>query len=407
MKIVRAGTLIDGTGAPAVSDAVIQIDNGRIKAVTTAGASGGWPSGTEVIDASGLTVLPGLISCHDHLAFHGYELAKRWGLDEPRSTWQLRRAGVARQILESGYTAIRDAGGLDAGFRLAIQEGLIAGPRLLLSLAIISPTGGLGDRVSPSGHTAPTGSDPSLPPSVADGVEAVRATVRTMVRAGADVIKCATTGGASSRAGHGPKDSEFRLEEMKALVDEAHSLGRRVMCHALGGPGLRVAVEAGVDSIEHGCYLDEDRELIPMMAERSIFFVPTLTVYEYHRESPAPYVRERSHALRAHHAESVGRALAAGVTVGAGTDAGGHGHPNNALELALLVAAGMTPMQALQAATSRAAECLGLEAEIGTVEKGKWADLVFVDGDPLRDITLLQDKRRIKRVLKGGVAVRG
>ena len=405
MKMLRAGTLIDGTGAPPVRDAIVLIDQGRIEAVTTGGPSGSWPADAEVIEASRLTVLPGLIDCHDHLAFHGYELVRRWGLDEPQSTRHLRTAQVASQVLASGYTAVRDAGGLDAGFRLAIQEGLITGPRLVLSLAIISPIGGIGDRISPSGHVSSFLHDPSLPPSVANGVEGVRATVRAMVRAGADVIKCASTGGASSRAGHGPKDSAFTLEEMKALVDEAHALGRRVMCHAVGGPGLRVAIEAGVDSIEHGCYLDEDRELIPMMAEHCTFFVPTLTVYEYHRGSPAPHVRERARALRSHHLESVGRALAAGVKVVAGTDAGGHGHPNNALELEHLVAAGMTPMQALQAATSRAAECLGLEQEIGTIEKGKWADLVLVEGDPLRDIRVLQDVRRIKQVIKGGVSV--
>lgn len=402
MKMLRAGTLIDGTGGPPVRDAAVLIDQGRIEAVTTGGASA-RPADAEVIDASRFTVLPGLIDCHDHLAFHGYELVRRWGLDEPQSTRHLRTARAASQILASGYTAVRDAGGLDAGFRLAIQEGLIPGPRLVLSLAIISPTGGIGDRVSPSGHASPFLHDPSLPPSVANGLEGVRATVRAMVRAGADVIKCATTGGASSRAGHGPKDSAFTLDEMKALVDEAHGLGRRVMCHTVGGRGLRLAIDAGVDSIEHGCYLDDDPDLIPMMAEHGTFFVPTLTVYEYHRESPAPHVRERARALRSHHLDSVGRALAAGVTVVAGTDAGGHGHPNNALELEHLVAAGMTPMQALQAATSGAAACLGLEQEIGTIEKGKWADLVVVDGDPLRDIRVLQDARRIKQVLKGGV----
>ncbi|OLD77930.1 MAG: hypothetical protein AUG01_08210 [Candidatus Rokubacteria bacterium 13_1_20CM_2_69_58] len=405
MKILRAGTLIDGTGAPPVRDAAVVIHNGRIETVTTAGASAGPPADHEVIDASRLTVLPGLIDCHDHLAFHGYELVRRWGLDEPQSTRHLRTARVAGQILTSGYTAVRDAGGLDAGFRLAVHEGLIPGPRLVLSLGIISPIGGIGDRVSPSGHASPFLQDPSLPPSVAQGIEGVRTTVRAMVRAGADVIKCATTGGASSRAGHGPKDAAFNADEMRALVDEAHALGRRVMCHAVGGPGLRRAIEAGVDSIEHGCYLDEDPELIPMMVERGIFFVPTLTVYEYHRESTAPHVRERARALRAHHLESVRHALAAGVKVVAGTDAGGHGHPNNALELEHLVAAGMSPMQALQAATSLAAECLALEAEIGTIEKGKWADLVVVDGDPLRDVRILQDSARIKQVWKAGVTV--
>jgi imidazolonepropionase-like amidohydrolase len=274
----------------------------------------------------------------------------------------------------------------------------------VLSLSIISPIGGIGDRVSPSGHT-PAFADPSLPSGVTEGIESVRNTVRAMVRAGADVIKCATTGGASSRAGHGPRDRAFNADEMKALVDEAHALGRRVMCHAVGGAGLRLAVEAGVDSIEHGCYLDEDPELLAMMAERGIFFVPTLTVYEYHRESPWAHVRERARALHAHHLESVRRAQALGVKVVAGTDAGGHGHPANALELRYLVESGLSPMQALQAATGLAAECLGLERDIGTIEKGKQADMVVVDGDPLADIRVLEDARRIRLVMRGGVTV--
>jgi imidazolonepropionase-like amidohydrolase len=237
-------------------------------------------------------------------------------------------------------------------------------------------------------------------------VEEVRRVVRTMVRAGADVIKCATTGGASGRTGHGPRDQAFERDEMRALVDESHALGRRVMCHALAGAGLRIALEAGVDSIEHGCYLDEDPELLPMMAERGIFLVPTLLVYEYHRESSFPHVRERARALREHHVETVQRALAAGVRVVAGTDAGGHGHPANAGELPHLVAAGLTPMQAIQSATSLAAECLGLGTEIGTLEKGKRADVVVVDGDPLGDIGILRDPARIRLVLKDGVIER-
>jgi imidazolonepropionase-like amidohydrolase len=402
VKVLRGGTLIDGTGAPPVPGAVVVIHEGRIETITT---DGSWARDAEVVDVSGATILPGLIDCHDHLAFHGYELVRRWGLDEPASSRHLRTSRALTGLLAAGYTAVRDAGGLDAGFRLAIDEGLIAGPRLVLSLAIISPIGGIGDRVSASGHTPSFAPDPSLPSGVTEGIESVRNTVRTMVRAGADVIKCATTGGASSRAGHGPRDRAFNGEEMRALVDEAHALGRRVMCHAVGGPGLRLAVEAGVDSIEHGCYVDEDPELLDMMAERGIFFVPTLTVYEYHRASASPHVRERARALHTHHLESVRRAQALGVKVVAGTDAGGHGHPPNALELQYMVEAGLSPMQALQAATGLAAECLGLEREIGTIEKGKHADLVVVDGDPLADIRVLQDMRRIRLVMKSGVTV--
>src|SRR5919204_2259388 len=339
MLVFRGGTLIDGTGRAPVRDATIVVADGRVETVST-GAAATWPSSAEVIDVAGMTVLPGLIDCHDHLAFHGYELASRWELNEAGSTRHLRTARVIEQTLRAGYTTIRDAGGLDAGFRAAVDEGLIVGPRLLTAVAIISPIGGIGDRISPSGHEACLiPSDPALPRGVANGVEDVRRVVRTMIRAGADVIKCATTGGASSRAGHGPRDPAFTLDEMRALCDEAHTQGRKMMCHALGGSGLRLALEAGVDSIEHGCYLDEDPELIPMMAERRTFFVPTLTVYTYHSESKAPHVRERSRALREHHIASIQRARAAGVRVVAGTDAGGHGHPPNAAELEHLVAA--------------------------------------------------------------------
>jgi imidazolonepropionase-like amidohydrolase len=404
MIVLKGGRLIDGTGAGPVTGATIVVRNQRVEAVTT-GASSDWPSEAEVIDVSGMTILPGLIDCHDHLAMHGYDLARRWGIDEPQSTRALRTAKVLRETLAAGYTAVRDAAGLDTGFKRAIDEGLITGPRLVVSLCIVSPIGGIGDRVSPSGFSCCVPNDPLLPESVVSSLADVRPVVRRMVRAGADVIKCATTGGASSRSGHGPHDGAFNLDEMQALTDEAHALDRRVMCHALGGRGLRIAIEAGVDSIEHGCYLDEEPELLDMMAQRGIFFVPTFAVYEYHRKSALPHVRERAHHLQEHHAESLRRALAAGVKIAAGTDAGGHGHPSNAMEIECLVKAGLTPLLALRAATGWAAECLGLERDIGTVEKGKLADLIVVAGDPLGDVTVLQNPERIALVLKGGEIV--
>jgi imidazolonepropionase-like amidohydrolase len=403
MRVLTGGRLIDGTGAGPV-DAAIVIKDRWIEGVESRPYDD-WPADAEIINVSGLTLLPGLIDCHDHLAMHGYDLARRWGIDEPQTTRTLRTAKVLERTLTAGYTTVRDAAGLDAGFKRAIDDRLIAGPRLVVSLVIISPIGGIGDRVSPSGFPCCVPNDPLLPDGVVNGLGDVRSVVRRVVRAGADVIKCATTGGASSRPGHGPHDGAFNLDEMQALVEEAHALDRRVMCHALGGRGLRIAVEAGVDSIDHGCYLDGEPELLDAMASRGIFFVPTFAVYDYHRKSPQPHVRERARELEEHHAASLRRALAAGVKIAAGTDAGGHGHPPNAIEIACLVKAGMTPLQALRAATGWAGECIGRSHDLGTVEKGKLADLVVVAGDPLADVTILQNQREIVLVIQDGEIV--
>ena len=402
MQALVGANLIDGTGGPVLNDAAVLINGERIEAV---GPRLGTPvpPNANVIDVSGMTIMPGMIDCHDHLASKGYDLPSRWGLDDPISLQHLRTGYAMAQTLAAGYTCVRDAGGLDAGFKMAVEEGLYPGPRLVISVNIISPTGGLADRVSPSGHTHDHG-DPRLPAGVANGVNGVRAKVREMVRVGADVIKFATTGGASSRQGHGPMDIEFGKDEVAALVAEAAALERRTMCHAVGGPGLRMCVEAGVGSVEHGCYLADDPDLLKIMADKGTFLVPTFEIYEFHSTVSAPHMQERARALADIHRESMHQALAAGVKVVAGTDAGGYVHGDNAREVQLLVERGMSPMQAIQAATGWAAECVGLDKEIGTIAKGKLADLLVVDGDPLRDIGILRQQERLKLIMKGGDA---
>src|SRR5438132_2150367 len=173
MKVLQRGRLIDGTGAAPVADATVVVSDQRITAVTT-GTGGGWPNDAEIIDVSGMTILPGLIDCHDHLAMHGYDLARRWGIDEPQSTRTLRTAKVLQETLAAGYTAVRDAAGLDAGFKRAIDEGLIVGPRLVVSLCIVSPIGGIGDRVSPSGVSCCVPNDPLLPDGRVNSLAEVR-----------------------------------------------------------------------------------------------------------------------------------------------------------------------------------------------------------------------------------------
>ncbi len=403
MKALVGAKLINGTGGPVVEDSAVLIDESRIVDVGPR-ASVTLPPDVELIDVSGMTLMPGLIDCHDHLASKGYDLSSRWGLNEPISLQHLRTAYVMAQTLAAGYTCVRDGGWLDVGFKNAVEEGLYPGPRLVISVTIISPTGGLGDHVCPAGHHRPWGDDPLMPSGVANGVDGVRAKVREMVRVGADVIKFATTGGASSRQGHGPKDIAFGPDEVSALVDEARALGKKTMCHALGGPGLSMAIKGGAGSIEHGCYLGEEPELLKIMADKGTFFVPTFEIYEFHSTISAPHMVERAKSLMRVHQESMHQALAAGVKVVPGTDAGGYVHGDNAREIELLVERGMSNAQAIQAATSWAAECVGLDKDIGTVAPGKLADLLVLDGDPLRDISVLRDQSRFKLVLKGGEA---
>lgn len=404
MLAIVGGNLIDGSGSPMVENATVLIDGDRIVEVGPQ-PSVPVPEGAEVLDATGHTVMPGLIDVHDHLASGGYGLTGRWGMDEPLSLFSIRTAQVIEDTLAAGYTTVRDAGGLDAGFKMAVEQGLIKGPRLIISVNIMSPTGGIEDKVSGSGHRKVIlGHDPLSPDGVADGVDGVRAKVRELVRCGADQIKFATTGGASGRPGNGPLDQAYALDEARALVDEAAALGRSTLCHAVGGTGLPIAIKAGAGSIEHGCYLATDPDMLKMMADQGTFFTPTFEVYDFHSTVSAPHIRVRAQDLMDIHIQSTELAIKEGVRVVAGTDAGGFVHGDNARELELMVEKGVSNMLAIQAATGYAAECCGIGKEVGTIEAGKQADVLVVDGDPLQNISVLRDRERLLLIMKGGDA---
>ncbi len=404
MQALVGGTLIDGLGGEPVGDSAVLIDAGGRIVAAGPRAAVGMPEGTEATDVSGMTVMPGLIDCHDHLASFTYELLSRWGMTEPRSTRTLRIARVIEDTLQSGYTTIRDCGWLEAGFRVAVEEGLIEGPRLLVAAGPLGPTHSVQDRPTFSGHRRYSMPDPNIPYGVADGAEEIRAVVRENARVGADLIKVFQTG--FGRATHLGTDACYDLEELKALVDESHAQGLLVACHAVGGPGLRTAVEAGVHSIEHGCYLDLDHDLLRMMADKDMTLVPTLTVFAHHSAEGNPVAQVEAREFREHHIETVQQAMRYGVRVAAGTDAGGWFHGNNSIELDMLADAGMTPMQAIVAGTREAAACCGLEGDLGTLEAGKLADLIVVDGNPLGDVTVLQERDRIRLVMKEGQVFR-
>lgn len=396
--LARGGTIIDGLGGPPIANGDVLIEDGKIAAV---GPAGSFPKPPDVIaiDAAGKTIMPGLIDCHDHMSYTTFDLNERAAI--PLSLHMMQIADNLRVTLEAGVTTLRDAGGLDLGFKMAVERGLIPGPRLKLGLVILSRTGGIDDLRLRSGVDLSWRVLPGLPSSVVDGVEECRKRVREVLHAGADVVKCASTGGVSSPT-LTALDQTLTLAELEVIVEEARMLNKKTFVHAYGGPGLENAVRAGIDSIEHGAYLCRSPEAIARMAAQGTYFVPTFMIIARHRERGSPWAKRKATEMADDHRRSLEAAMTAGIPVAMGTDAGGYGHGGNATELRLLVEAGMTPMQAIVASTSVAAGCLGMEGEVGALIPGAHADLLIVDGDPLRDISVLERPEKIEIVMKGG-----
>jgi imidazolonepropionase-like amidohydrolase len=402
--------LIDGSGADPVDDAALVFEGERILAVGPR-REVSIPREATVVEAGGMTLLPGLIDCHVHLSGQwGYDLLR--GLMTPPSLSLLYAVPNARATLEAGITTVRDAGGTPAGVKVAIERGLFPGPHMLCAVSFLSQTGGHGDHFMPCCIDLGDNLPPDVPFGVVDGLDQMRHTVREILRAGADWIKLCTSGGVLSPA-DSPESAQFTVDEIAVAVYEAAAQGKRCMAHAQSTRGIKNALEAGIGSIEHGIYLDD--EAIQMMLDRGVYLVPTLVapqdVLDLAEARPGllpAYAIEKARHVMAAHRESFRRAVAAGVKVAMGTDSGVGPHGGNARELALMVEhGGMTPLQAIVATTRTAAELLRLDDRVGTLGPGKLADLLVVDGDPLADIHLLAEGDRLALVVKGGAAVRG
>jgi imidazolonepropionase-like amidohydrolase len=400
MRTVFAGGLVfDGTGALPV-EADVAVEGEWIVEV------GRGLDGDESVDAAGLTLLPGLFDTHVHVMFGHLDAWRH--LQTPFSYRFYDAIRNLEATLAAGITTVRDAGGADLGVKQAVEDGIVRGPRLQISLTMLSQTGGHGDGWLPSGGTAMLFPDyPGMPSQIVDGVDEARRKVRELVRGGADVIKIATSGGVLS-----PRDSPdqpgFSYEEIEVMVTEARAAGLSVMSHAQAAVGIKNAVRAGVRSIEHGIYLDD--EAIALMLEHDAYLVPTLVApHGVLRAVEAgvpipPNVLVKASEVIETHRDSFRRAVEAGVKIAMGTDAGVVPHGTNLEELALMAQGGMTPADVLVATTKTAAELMGLEQELGTIEAGKRADLVAVSGDPF-DFGDLRE--RIEAVYRDGLIVAG
>jgi len=397
--LIKAGHVLDvKTGK--LSDAQIIIVVGDTIQSIAAGTSAAAQPGDTVIDLSGKTVLPGLIDVHTHLTMNT-DFDPYHELTTTNAKEAINGVVNARTTLMAGFTSVRNVGAsgyVDINLRDAINSGQIPGPHMQVSGPALGITGGhCDDNLLPVEYH-------QVGEGVADGIAAVQQKVRQNIKYGADLIKVCATGGVLSK-GDDPQAAQYTLEEMKAIVADAHRLGRRVAAHAHGAQGILWASEAGVDSIEHGSYInDED---IAEMKKDGTYLVPTLYLEDWQLEkgSLPPFYHQKMVDVIGVAKNNIKRAMQAGVKIALGTDAAVYPHGLNAHELDVYVnQLGMAPLAALQSATINAADLMGWSAKTGTLEPGKWADIIAVDKNPLDDVRVLED---VKFVMKGGVIYKG
>jgi imidazolonepropionase-like amidohydrolase len=395
--VFRGGKVFDGTMAP-LADADVVIEDGKIVEV------GPGLDGDESVDCAGKALLPGLFDAHVHLT-GTYEDDELTIQHRPFSYGFYQTPANLMTTLRLGITSVRDAGGADAGLRRAVDDGVLVGPRMQVAVTMLSQTGGHNDEWLPSGGlSAGWQPYPGFPSGVCDGVDGVREKVREVIRAGADVIKIASSGGFFSPADD-PMDPHFAQDELDMIVSTAADLGRWVMSHAHGPEGIKRATRAGVRSIEHGTFLDQ--ESAELMLERGTWLVPTITSGDTTEELAkdeklAPEIRAKFADLGRPEFDAMKLAAQAGLKVALGTDAAVFPHGWNLNELTHMANNGFSPEQALHAGTLSAARLMGWEDKLGSLEPGKIADVVVVDGDPFGFETL---KDRIEQVWKDGVRV--
>jgi imidazolonepropionase-like amidohydrolase len=408
MLAITNGVIIDGRGGDPLMGTIL-IEGERITALGRQDQVP-IPRDATVIDAMGGSILPGLIDSHVHFLLEYPDIMR--GLITQPSLRLLQAIPRMRATMEAGITTVRDAGGSPAGLKIAVERGIVAGPRMQIAVSMITQTGGHGDGFYPCcvdlGFFGMRFYD--VPDGVADGVDEVRKVAREILRAGADWIKLATTGGVLSTS-DAPTSSQLTVEEIATAVYEAAAQEKRCMAHAQGSQGIKNALLGGVASIEHGVYLND--ELIDLMLKKDIYLVPTLVaplaVVEFAREHPdilPPMMAAKAKGVIEAHQKSFRRAVEAGVKVAMGTDSGVGRHGENGRELQLMVENGMTPMQAIVASTANAAQLLHLDGMVGTLEEGKVADVIVVDGEVSSDIRRIADPANVKLVLKGGRAAK-